>query len=285
MSLHEITKMEGGSTSSKAGGSITDKMCTSSETVQLIQKVIAEVIGTYLLIFAGCGSVVVNKLYGSVTFPGICVVWGLIVMVLIYSLGHISGAHFNPAVTITHTIFRRFPLKQAGFQIHTIILNHAHGYMVPLYILAQVVGSILASATLCGIFTVHKEEFFGTVPTGSNAQSLVIEIIISFLLMFVICGVATDNRAIGELAGLAVGMTILLNVFVAGPVSGASMNPARSLGPAVIVHVYKGLWIYIIGPPIGTIFGALAYHIIRFTDKPLREITKSSSFLKSMSRE
>merc|ERR1712226_222793 len=145
-------------------------------------------------------------------------------------------------------------------------------------------GSILASATLCGIFTVHKENFFGTVPTGSNLQSLVIEIIISFLLMFVICGVATDNRAIGELAGIAVGMTILLNVLVAGPVSGASMNPARSLGPALIVHVYKGLWVYIIGPPIGTIFGALAYHIIRFTDKPLREITKSSSFLKSMSR-
>lgn len=86
-------------------------------------QVIAEVIGTYMLIFAGCGSVVVNKIYGSVTFPGICVVWGLIVMVLIYSLGHISGAHFNPAVTITHSIFRRFPLKQAGFQIHTIILS------------------------------------------------------------------------------------------------------------------------------------------------------------------
>ncbi|KAK7845361.1 putative aquaporin nip-type [Quercus suber] len=131
-------------------------------------RVIAEVIGTYMLIFAGCGSVVVNKIYGSVTFPGICVVWGLIVMVMIYSLGHISGAHFNPAVTITHSIFRRFPLKQA-------------------------------------------------VPTGSNLQSLVIEIIISFLLMFVICGVATDNRAIGELAGIAVGMTILLNVLVAGP--------------------------------------------------------------------
>nr|XP_023910607.1 probable aquaporin NIP-type [Quercus suber]POF12516.1 putative aquaporin nip-type [Quercus suber] len=268
MSLHEITKIEGGSTSSKAGGSATDRICSSSEMVQLIQKVIAEVIGTYMLIFAGCGSVVVNKIYGSVTFPGICVVWGLIVMVMIYSLGHISGAHFNPAVTITHSIFRRFPLKQ-----------------VPLYILAQCLGSILASATLCGIFTVHKENFFGTVPTGSNLQSLVIEIIISFLLMFVICGVATDNRAIGELAGIAVGMTILLNVLVAGPVSGASMNPARSLGPALIVHVYKGLWVYIIGPPIGTIFGALAYHIIRFTDKPLREITKSSSFLKSMSRE
>jgi len=269
MSLHEITKMEGGSTSSKAGGSsATDRICSSSEMVQLIQKVIAEAIGTYMLIFAGCGSVVVNKIYGSVTFPGICVVWGLIVMVMIYSLGHISGAHFNPAVTITHSIFRRFPLKQ-----------------VPLYILAQFLGSILASATLCGIFTVHKEDFFGTVPTGSNLQSLVIEIIISFLLMFVICGVATDNRAIGELAGIAVGMTILLNVLVAGPVSGASMNPARSLGPALVVHVYKGLWVYIIGPPIGTVFGALAYHIIRFTDKPLREITKSSSFLKSMSRE
>ncbi|KAK4608687.1 hypothetical protein RGQ29_002194 [Quercus rubra] len=259
MSLHEITKIEGGSTSSKAGGSETDRICSSSEMVQLIQKVIAEAIGTYMLIFAGCGSVVVNKIYGSVTFPGICVVWGLIVMVMIYSLGHISGAHFNPAVTITHSIFRRFPLKQ-----------------VPLYILAQFIGSILASATLCGIFTVHKENFFGTVPTGSNFQSLVIEIIISFLLMFVICGVATDNRA---------NLLTFVTRLYCRPVSGASMNPARSLGPALVVHVYKGLWVYIIGPPIGTIFGALAYHIIRFTDKPLREITKSSSFLKSMSRE
>jgi len=267
MSSQDITKVEGGDDSSSNTNENLG-VCNSSEMVQLIQKVIAEVIGTYFLIFAGCGSVVVNKIYGSVSFPGICVVWGLIVMVIIYSVGHISGAHFNPAVTITFAIFRRFPIKQ-----------------VPLYILAQMIGSVLASATLCAIFPVDKKSFFGTTPVGSNFQSLIIEIIISFLLMFVICGIATDNRAIGELAGLAVGMTITLNVFVAGPVSGASMNPARSIGPAILTHMYEGLWVYVLGPLVGTIFGGFAYNMIRFTDKPLRELTKSGSFLKSMSKK
>ncbi|KAG6715262.1 hypothetical protein I3842_05G242200 [Carya illinoinensis] len=120
-------------------------------------------------------------------------------MVMVYSVGHISGAHFNPAVTITFAIFRQFPVKQ-----------------VPLYIFAQMLGSALGSATLCALFPIDKKSFFGTVPVGSNLQSLLLEIIISFLLMFVISGVSTDNRAIGELAGIAVGMTITLNVFVAG---------------------------------------------------------------------
>ncbi|KAH9746439.1 putative aquaporin NIP4-2 [Citrus sinensis] len=199
-----------------------------SPVLQLLQKAIAEVIGTYFLIFTGCGSVAVNKIYGSVTFPGICV--------------------------------------------------------VPIYIVAQLLGSVLASGSLYLIFDVKDEAFFGTIPVGTNVQSFVLEIIISFLLMFVISGVATDNRSIGELAGIAIGMTILLNVLVAGPVSGASMNPARSLGPAIVMHQYKGLWVYIAGPIIGTILGGLAYNMIRFTDKPLREITKSGSFLKSFSR-
>ena len=242
-------------------------LCTSTEVVFLTQKVIAEVIGTYFLILIGCGSVVVNKIYESVTFPGICVAWGLAVMVLVYSVGHISGAHFNPAVTIAFAIFRHFPLKQ-----------------VPLYIVAQLVGSLLASATLCLLFEVKTEDFFGTIPVGSNIQSLGLEFLISFLLMFVISGVATDSRSIGELAGIAVGMTILMNVLFAGPVSGASMNPARSIGPAIVMHKYKGLWVYIIGPLFGTIAGGFAYNLIRFTDKPLRELTSSGSFLKSISR-
>lgn len=241
--------------------------CSSATVVSILQKFIAEVIGTYFVVFAGCGAVAVNKIYGSVTFPGIAVTWGLIVMVMVYAVGHISGAHFNPAVTITFAIFRHFPFAQ-----------------VPIYIVAQLLGSISASGTLCLLFDVKNEDYFGTVPGGSNAQSLVIEIIITFLLMFVISGVATDNRAIGELAGIAIGMTILLNVLVAGPVTGASMNPARSIGPALIMHIYKGLWVYIIGPIIGAIAGAFAYNFIRFTDKPLREITKSGSFLKSFSR-
>ncbi|KAF4360318.1 hypothetical protein CsatB_022996 [Cannabis sativa] len=247
-------------------------LCSSNEVVKQLQKIIAEVIGTYFVVFLGCGAVVVNKIHGSVTFPGICVVWGLIVMVMIYSVGHISGAHFNPSVTITFAIFRRFPITEANY------------YIVPLYIMAQVIASILASGTLYLLFDVTEDAYFGTLPVGSNVQALVFEIIISFLLMFVISGVATDNRAIGELAGIAVGMTILLNVFVAGPVTGASMNPARSIGPAIIMKTYTGLWIYIVGPTIGTILGGFAYNLIRFTDKPLREVTRSSSFLRSMSR-
>ncbi|PKA51671.1 Aquaporin NIP1-1 [Apostasia shenzhenica] len=237
-------------------------------TVPFLQKLIAEVLGTYFLIFAGCGSVTVNKhTKGTITFPGICIVWGLAVMVMVYSVGHISGAHFNPAVTIAFASCRRFPWKQ-----------------VPAYIIAQVVASTLASGTLRLLFGGDHELFPGTIPVGSNVQSLVLEFIISFYLMFVVSGVATDNRAIGELAGLAVGATVLLNVVVAGPISGASMNPARSLGPAIIATRYESIWVYLVGPIGGTIAGAWAYNLIRYTDKPLRELTKSGSFLRSIDK-
>ncbi|XP_003616380.2 probable aquaporin NIP-type [Medicago truncatula] len=225
--------------------------CSSNNAITLIQKVIAEIIGTYFVVFAGCGSVAVDKIYGSVTFPGVCITWGLIVMVMSYSVGHISGGHFNPAVTITWTIFRRTSLKEA-----------------PLYIFAQLVGSTLASGTLSLMFDVTSKTYFGTVPVGSNGQSLVVEIIISFLLMFVISAVSTDERAVNDFAGVAVGMTIMLNVFIAGPVSGGSMNPARSIGPALIVHVYKGLWIYVVGPIVGAIAGAIAYNFLRSIKSP-----------------
>ncbi|KAM7520312.1 hypothetical protein LguiB_019274 [Lonicera macranthoides] len=256
----EIQKMEEGTGPYKSDG-----FCASASLVIIIQKLIAEVVGTYFVIFSGCGAVAVNKIYGgTISFPGVCVTWGLIVMVMIYSVGHISGAHFNPAVTITFAIFRGFPWKQ-----------------VPMYVGAQLIGSILASATLTLLVDVTPKAYFGTVPVGSNIQSLVIEIVISFLLMFVISGATTDNRGIEQVGGIAVGMTIMLNVFVAGPISGASMNPARSLGPAIVKHIYKGLWVYIIGPIIGTIAGAFTYNLLRLTDKPLCELTKSSSVLTS----
>lgn len=236
------------------------------DNFHLVQ-IIAEVFGTYFVIFAGCGSVTVNLSKGSITFPGVGIVWGLVVMVMVYSVGHISGAHFNPAVTIAFATCRRFPWKQ-----------------VPPYITAQVLGATLASGTLRLLFGGKHELFAGTIPTGSDVQSLVLEFIISFYLMFVISGVATDNRAIGELAGLAVGATILLNVLLAGPISGASMNPARSLGPAIVAHRYQAIWVYIVGPVSGTVTGAWAYNLIRFTNRPLREITKSGSFLKSLAK-
>ncbi|KAF2302950.1 hypothetical protein GH714_011774 [Hevea brasiliensis] len=245
-------------------------------------QLIAEVVGTYFLIFAGCTAVAVNLNFDKeVTLPGISIVWGLAVMVLVYSVGHISGAHFNPAVTLAFATCKRFPWKE-----------------VPAYIACQVIGSTLAAGTIRLIFTGKQDQFTGTMPAGSDMQSFVVEFIITFYLMFIISGVATDNRAIGELAGLAVGSTVLLNVLFAGyptdgfadvilqnrPISGASMNPARSLGPAIVSSQYKGIWVYLISPILGAQAGAWAYNMIRYTDKPLREITKSASFLKSTGR-
>ncbi|KAK9194457.1 hypothetical protein WN944_005164 [Citrus x changshan-huyou] len=240
---NQLAKMEEGSLTETNGHAPS---CLSHSLVTIIQKMIAELIGTYFIIFAGCGAVAVDKIYGKVTFPGVCVTWGLIVMVMIYSLAHISGAHFNPGVTIALAIFRQFKWRQ-----------------VPLYIVAQVVGSLLASGTLSLMLDVTPQAYFGTVPVGSNAQSFVAEIIISFLLMFVISGAVTDDRAIGQFGGVAVGMTIMLNVFVAGPISGASMNPARSIGPAIVKHKFRGIWLYIIGPVIGTVTGGFAYNLIK----------------------
>lgn len=151
---------------------------------------------------------------------------------------------------------------------------------MPIYVVAQVVGSTLASGSLRLIFSGHENQFPGTLPAGTYAQAFAVEFIITFLLMFVISGVATDNRAIGELAGIAVGATVLLNVLFAGPITGASMNPARSLGPALVHNEFRGIWIYLVSPTIGAVFGAWVYNSIRYTDKPLREITQSASFVK-----
>nr|DAD48172.1 TPA_asm: hypothetical protein HUJ06_018109 [Nelumbo nucifera] len=189
----------------------TSKDSSSCVSVPFLQKLVAEVFATYFVIFAGCGAVVVNFSRDKVvTFPGICVAWGLVVMVMVYSVGHISGAHFNPAVTIAFATCRRFPWKQNMAQICMV------NPQVPAYIAAQVLGATLASGTLRLLFDGDHVHFAGTMPTGSNFQSLVMEFLISFYLMFVISGVATDNRAVGELAGLAVGATILLNVLIAG---------------------------------------------------------------------
>ena len=146
-------------------------------------QILAEIFGTYFLIFAGCAAVAVNKrTAGTVTFPGICITWGLAVMVMVYSVGHISGAHLNPAVTLAFATCGRFPWIQ-----------------VPAYAAAQVTGSTAASLTLRLLFGSEPEHFFGTVPSGSDVQSLVLEFIITFYLMFVISGVATDNRAVSKL--------------------------------------------------------------------------------------
>ncbi|KVI08885.1 probable aquaporin NIP-type [Cynara cardunculus var. scolymus] len=232
-------------------------MVSTDPKINLAQKLLAELIGTYCVIFAGCGSVAVNKLYGgTITFPGICVTWGLIVMVMIYTVGHVS-AHFNPAVTITLSLLGLFPFKEVVF-----------------YIISQLLGSILASGTISLIMNVTPEAFFGTTPAGSAAQSFVVEIIITFILMFVISGATNDHRAIKKQGGIAVGMTIMLNVFVGGPISGASMNPARSLGPAIVKRNFKGIWAYIFGPIIGALAGGFVYNLLKPTTRSFHDFLK-----------
>ncbi|XP_052136306.1 aquaporin NIP1-2 [Oryza glaberrima] len=258
---------------SSEDGSSSSSRCHGNDviSVQFMQKILAEILGTYFMIFAGCGAVVVNQSTGgAVTFPGICAVWGLVVTVLVYSVGHISGAHFNPAVTVAFATCGRFRWKQ-----------------VPSYVVAQVLGSTMASLTLRVVFVGGgrgEHLFFGTTPAGSMAQAAALEFVISFFLMFVVSGVATDNRAIGELAGLAVGATVAVNVLFAGPVTGASMNPARSLGPAMVAGRYGGVWVYVAAPVSGMVCGAWAYNLLRFTDKPLRDIANTASFLRRSSR-
>ncbi|KZV24128.1 hypothetical protein F511_20115 [Dorcoceras hygrometricum] len=166
-------------------------------------------------------------------------------MIVILSTGHISGAHLNPSVTIAFAIFRHFPW--------------AH---VPAYIAAQVLGSICASFVLKGVFDASMSGCV-TVPSVSNGQAFALEFLIAFNLLFVVTAVATDTRAIGELAGIAVGATVLLNVLVAGPSSGASMNPVRTLGPALAAGSYKSIWVYFVAPTLGAVAGAAIYTLIK----------------------
>jgi len=195
---------------------------------------IAELIGTFALVFCGTGAVVIDQQYGgTVTHVGIAITFGLIVMSMIYSLGNISGAHLNPAVSISFTIAGRFPVKY-----------------LPGYIISQLAGALLASLTLKLMFP--ENVFLGAnMPAGTELQSLILEFILTFFLMLVIINVATGSKEQGMFAGLAIGSVVALEAMFAGPVCGASMNPARSLGPALVSGHPEHLWIYIIGPVSG----------------------------------
>ncbi|XP_062232786.1 aquaporin NIP1-4-like [Phragmites australis] len=235
-----------------------DAVCGMPASVSFLQQLLAEFFATFFLIFAGCGVITVNQKNGMATFVGVAVVWGMVVMAMIYAVGHVSGAHINPAVTLGFAVSGRFPWRK-----------------VPAYMLVQTVAATVASLMLRLMFGGSHEPAPVNLPGGSNIQSLVLEFIITFYLMFVVMAVATDDRAVGQMAGLAVGGTIMLNVLFAGPVSSASMNPARSIGPALVGSKYKSLWVYIFGPFAGAAAAAWAYGLIRPTDKTLGELTKS----------
>ncbi|XP_062030268.1 aquaporin NIP2-1-like [Rosa rugosa] len=224
-----------------------------------LKKVVAEMIATFLLVFVTCGSAALSASdERKVSKLGASMTGGLIVTVMIYAVGHISGAHMNPAVTIAFAAFRHFPWKQ-----------------VPIYAVAQLTGSISASFTLS--LLLHPIKHVGTTsPSGSELQALVTEIIVTFSMMFITSAVATDTKAIGELAGIAVGSAVCITSIFAGPISGGSMNPARTIGPALASAYYNGIWIYMVGPVIGTLLGAWAYSFIRVSDKTVQAIPRRS---------
>lgn len=205
-----------------------------------MKKYISELIGTFGLVFCGTGAIVTNEVSnGAITHVGIAITFGLIVMAMIYAFGEASGAHLNPAVTIAFAINKNFSLKQ----------------VLP-YIVSQLCGAFLASLTLLFLFPSSKH-LGATIPSGSNFQSLVLEFILTFLLMLVIIKVATGSKEQGMFAGLAIGSTVLLEAMFAGPISGASMNPARSIAPAFVSGEIKQIWIYILAPISGAAFAII----------------------------
>ena len=213
-----------------------------------MNRLVAECFGTFCLVFAGTGAIVIDQTTGgAVTHVGVAITFGLVVMVMIYALGDVSGAHLNPAVTIGFWISRRF-----------------RGAQVPGYLVAQLMGAFAASLLLSALFPAN-ETLGATIPAGSAMQSLVLEAVLTLILMLVILRVSSGPKEIGIMAGIAIGGVVGLEAMFAGPISGASMNPARSIAPAIVAGSASFLWIYIVGPLAGA---AAAVGVARAIAKP-----------------
>jgi aquaporin Z len=207
---------------------------------------LAELIGTFALVFAGCGAIVVDGVSGgAIGHVGVSLVFGMVVMTVVYALGDVSGAHINPAVTLGFVAARRFAASRA----------------LP-YIAAQCAGALLAAGALRLMFPDQGDSLGGTQPSGTVLQSFLLEIVITWLLMLVILRVSLGARETGLLAGVAIGALVGLAALFAGPVSGASMNPARSLGPALVSGEVGELWIYLIAPVIGALLAVPTYRLL-----------------------
>jgi MIP family channel proteins len=224
-----------------------------------LRVLVAEAIGTFALVFAGAGAIMVDSTTGALGHVGVAITFGLVIMVMVYALGHVSGAHLNPAVTFAFALTRHFPWPRAVA-----------------YWTAQVAGAIAAAfllrASLGDIANVGA-----TLPSGSEAQSFLWEVVLTFFLMLVIMAVATDTRAVGEAAAIAIGGTVGLDAMFGGPISGASMNPARSIGPALASGDLHALWLYIVAPLVGASLGALAYQFMRAEPSGTRPVEAEES--------
>jgi MIP family channel proteins len=219
-------------------------------TRPLARALLAELVGTFALVFAGCGAIMVDARTHTLGHVGVALSFGLVIMAMIYAFGHISGAHFNAAVTFAFALTRHFPWTRAL------------GYWG-----AQLAGALAAAAVLRGSLG-NVAHVGATLPAGSAGQGFLWELVLSAFLMLVIMAVATDTRAVGEAAAIAIGGTIGLDALFGGPVTGASMNPARSLGPALVSGDLHDLWIYLLAPPLGAALGALVYQLARDPGQP-----------------
>jgi aquaporin NIP len=218
-----------------------------SSGVPLARRAAAEALAAFALVFAGCGAAVTNAHYdGALGTVGVALVFGLVIMVMVYATGHLSGAHINPAVTVAFTLTRHFPARDAVA-----------------YVGAQVAGATAGALLLLAVWTDKPAKLGATVPTVATGSALIYEIVLTAFLMFVIMAVATDTRAVGAAAAIAIGGTVGLDALFGGPVTGASMNPARSFGPALAAGEWHDFWIYVVGPVVGAALGALAYEAVR----------------------
>lgn len=213
------------------------------------RKYLAEIIGTFAMIFCGTGAIIVNQhTNGVITHAGVACTWGLIVAAMIYALGNVSGAHFNPAVTFGFWLSKSFPSKE----------------ILP-YVTSQAIGAFVASIVLKYLFP-SNETLGASLPSGSPMQSFVLEVLLTFFLMLVILQVAKGSKEQGMFAGLAIGSVVLLEAMFAGPICGASMNPIRSLAPAIVSGHTEHLWVYQTAPVLGALLAVGAWKLIRHVD-------------------
>jgi len=213
--------------------------------MSLSRRLLAEFLGTYFMLFAGTGAIVINHATGAITHLGVALTWGMVVMVLIYALGDCSGAHFNPAVSLGFVAAGRFPARE----------------FLP-YLGAQIAGGLAASGTIHALFPADTG-LGGTLPAGSAGQSFVLELLLTLFLMLVILNVSHGAKEKGITAGIAVGATIGLEALFAGPICGASMNPVRSLAPALVSGQTQHLWIYMTAPVLGALIAVGIFRVLR----------------------
>jgi MIP family channel proteins len=204
-------------------------------------------LAAFALVFAGCGAIVADARYDeALGTVGVGIVFGLVIMVMVYATGHLSGAHINPAVTTAFALTRHLPGRDAIT-----------------YVVAQLAGAVLGALLLLAVWPDQPAHLGATLPSVGVGSALLYELVLTAFLMFVIMAVATDTRAVGAAAAIAIGGTVALDAIFGGPVTGASMNPARSFGPALAASEWHDFWLYVLGPVVGASLGALAYQLVR----------------------